>query len=145
MLRFIVLVLLPVVANVVVGDDLESDEFNCEPRYWTSGPEFPCYGHLSTGFKCNNSFLSISDTPFYDCSNVSLFWNYPMYNWIVNIEAANYTNLKQPFAVTLSNTFGLPAYRIYPNGQEVLISSTTAEQVVQTSDENYQVVLKIQG
>jgi len=68
-----------------------------------------------------------------------------MYNLTVNIEAADYTNLKQPFTVSLSTTLGLPAYRIYPNGQEVFISNTTADQVIQTSDENYQVVLKFQG
>ncbi|CAF4186866.1 unnamed protein product [Rotaria sp. Silwood2] len=146
MLQIIILVLSLALANFVVGDDFESDEPKCEANYGTNGPEFPCSGSLSTDYRCNSTFLNIFDTPFYNCSNVNIFWDAPRNNLTLTIEAANYTNLKQPFAVSLSNRLGLvPVYRIYSNEQEVLISKTEEKQSVHTSDENYQVVLKFKG
>ncbi|CAF1123352.1 unnamed protein product [Rotaria sordida] len=145
MLRIIVLVLSVALANVVMGDDFESDKPQCVLNYGATLPDFPCDGYLSTDSRCNNSFLNIANTPFCVCSNVSLFWNYPMQNLTITIEAANYAKLKQPYTVSLNDAFNFPVYRVYPNGKEVLISRRTATPVAQRSDENYQVVLKFQG
>jgi hypothetical protein len=146
MLRIVILVLSLALANVVAGDDFQSDEPKCEAHYDMSGPAFPCSGSLFTDSRCNNTFVNILDTPFYDCSNVRIFWSAPRNNLTLTIEAANYANLKQSFAVSLSSrSIPVPVYRIYSNGQEVLISKTEETQIVHTSDENYQVVLKFKG
>ncbi|CAF1463796.1 unnamed protein product [Adineta steineri] len=146
MLRIIILVLSLAIANVVAGDNFESDELKCESNYGTNGPEFPCSGSLSTNYRCNNTFVNIVDTPFYNCSNINIFWDAPRNNLTLTIEAANYTDFKRPFAVSLSSRLGLvPVYRVYSNGEEVLIPKTEEKQSVCTSDENYQVILKFKG
>ncbi|CAF1100572.1 unnamed protein product [Didymodactylos carnosus] len=144
MLRIIAFVLSLALANVVTGDDVESDQPQCVINYGKNLADFPCNGYLSTDPKCNNSFLNIVNTSYYHCSEARIFWNYPMQNLTVTIESANYTKSKQLYSVSLTGGM-LPTYRIYPNGKEFLITNTTAEKIVEISDENYQVVLKFQG
>lgn len=119
MVRSILVTLFLVSASVVIGDDSDSGESSCQPRYWTSGPDLPC----------NDSVLNISDSSLYNCSEVNLFWSYPMHNLTLRIEAESYSTSRKPFAIRLKNSWMLPVCRLHPTGEEVVEHADEKDQI----------------
>ncbi|CAF1402044.1 unnamed protein product [Adineta ricciae] len=80
------------------------------------------------------------------CATVSVMWYYPRDNLTLTIETC-FTKKQRPYGIEIDNDEllkGIPhVYRIL-GGQETEIT-TTAKSIIQKSDNNFQVVLKLQG
>ncbi|CAF1434538.1 unnamed protein product [Adineta ricciae] len=80
------------------------------------------------------------------CATVSVMWYYPRDNLTLTIETS-FTKKQRPYGIEIDNDEllkGIPhVYRIL-DGQETEIT-TTVKSIIQKSDNNFQVVLKLQG
>lgn len=106
----------------------------------------PCGGLIYVHSTCNESTANLDPTSLKSCDAVDLTWAYPMKILTITIETP-YTQQHQPYTVSIDNTrFQSPTFQLYRmlNGHETLIKSPD-NVVVEKSDSNYQVILKVQA
>ncbi|UJR20007.1 hypothetical protein I4U23_023141 [Adineta vaga] len=105
-----------------------------------------CSGTITTSRDCKTSKLNLGNTTITTCNPVGLFWSYPTDNLTLTIETL-FTKEHRAYKIVIDNKQLSGAishvYRII-NGKETEVT-TTDEKLFQTSDTNYQVILKLQG
>jgi hypothetical protein len=108
--------------------------------------EGPCAGLIIVPKTCTSATADLSTTKFESCDRVDLTWSYPMNNLTIIVETP-YTKQHQPYTINIDNInfklYPLPIYRI-EDGHERQIK-TTADVIVEKSDSNYQVIMKLQA
>ncbi|CAF0943575.1 unnamed protein product [Rotaria sordida] len=110
----------------------------------------PCWTGITSPRTCKSAILNLGDTKYKSCTTVGLgWWSDSTNSLTINIETP-FTQERQPYSIYLNNEqlkqfkdYDVKIYRIL-NGQETeLISSDDV--IIQSSDSNYQVILKFQG
>ena len=106
----------------------------------------PCYGTISSSGYCKVSILSLANTNVSACTSVRLFWSYPVGNLTMTIVTL-FTQRQEAYKVSIDNEALNGAishvYRLF-NGEETEVT-TNDNELVQDSDSNYQVIIKLQG
>ena len=106
----------------------------------------PCHGIISVPGSCTSATARLATTTLKSCDAVGINWGYPMNNLTIIIETP-FTQQRQPYAIHIDNWFfklyPLPMYRIL-DGKETEIKITD-DPIVQKSDSNYQVIIKLQA
>jgi hypothetical protein len=93
---------------------------------------------------CDSATLNLEGPHFTSCTDVRLSWNYPMNNLTITIKTP-FALRNQPYAVHIDTYYmgGIRLYRIR-DGKETEVKSTD-NVLVQLSDSNHQVILKLQA
>jgi hypothetical protein len=106
----------------------------------------PCSSSVIVSRSCDTATLNLGETRFKTCTEVRLFWSYPMNNLTVTVETP-FTQQHQPYTINIDNRlikdYSVGIYRIL-NGQEIHVKSVD-DVIVQNSDSNYQIILKFQA
>ncbi|CAF1435068.1 unnamed protein product [Didymodactylos carnosus] len=115
---------------------------SCEAK--VSDPPGSCRSRIYLSKPCASATLNLGVTSLKSCTEVNLSWDYPTNNLTMIIETP-FTQQHQSYAVNLDNywLFGIQTYRIL-NGKEIEVKSND-NVVVENSDSNYQVILKLQA
>ncbi|CAF1313266.1 unnamed protein product [Didymodactylos carnosus] len=131
-------------ATVYAAPAIDDDGIECKPSI-SSMTEYPCFGTLQ--FQCPSASFNIGKTQYVTCSDIQLFWSYNVGNLTMTIET-EFTEQRQPFIILFANdsTFRnqMPHFYRIIDGVETEIV-TKDEQIILTSDENYQVIMKFQA
>jgi len=105
-----------------------------------------CGGSIWIPYSCDSATLNLGATRFASCTAVRISWAYPINNFTIIIETP-FTQQLQSYSVTIDNWLikesDIRAYRIL-DGREIEVKSTD-DVIVQNSDSNYQVILKLQA
>lgn len=119
-------------------------EESCEAELYNRTA--PCNGLIWVTKPCKEATAHLATTSFKSCDVVALIWAYPINNLTVIIETP-FTQQHQPYAIHINNkqirSSDFSLYRIL-NGHETKIKSIE-DIIVQQSDSNYQVILKVQA
>ncbi|CAF1076890.1 unnamed protein product [Adineta ricciae] len=123
------------------SNPISDDE--CQAQFY---PNDECGGSISTPIQCVSKKLNLADTEISSCTSVGLFWSYPTNNFTLTIETP-FTKAQQAYKLEIDNeqlrASVLHVYRIV-DGQETEIT-TDDKKLIQNSDKNFQVVLKLQS
>ena len=105
-----------------------------------------CDGYVWTSGLCNDSIVTVGTNTSKSCDQIDLSWDYPVNNMTITFETP-YTREHQPYNLSFDNTWlsgsRFVFYRVI-DGKESEINSDD-DVLVQKSDSNYQVILKIQA
>jgi len=106
----------------------------------------PCAGTIWIPNGCTSATADLATTKYESCDAVDLTWAYPRNNLTIIVETP-YTKQHQPYAISIDNIhfkqYPLPIYRI-EDGHERQVK-TAADVIVEKSDSNYQVIMKLEG
>ncbi|CAF0874109.1 unnamed protein product [Rotaria sp. Silwood1] len=105
-----------------------------------------CMAVVQFSGDCNSGIVNLTNTDYAKCNTTSFFWSYPRYNLTLMIETP-FTKKHQPYTIYLDNEQVMSAvshvYRVF-NNQETDVT-TKDRTLIQYSDSNYQIILKLQG
>ena len=105
-----------------------------------------CTADISAPWGCTSTVLNYTNTTFAQCQGVNFFYTTAANNMTLIIETS-FTQQRQSYYLRLANSaimeIILHVYRIIDN-QEIEITTNNAT-LIQKSDSNYQVILKLQG
>ena len=105
-----------------------------------------CTATVSFPGGCSSSTANLTNTDYARCKTISFFWSYPQNNLTLIIETP-FTSTRQPYTVYFDNeqlmSGVLHVYRLF-NNQETEVT-TRDKKLIQYSDSNYQIILKLQG
>jgi hypothetical protein len=110
----------------------------------------PCWSGVVSPRTCTSAFLNLGNTEYKSCSTVGLgWWSDSTNNLTLTIETL-FTQQRQAYTINLNNQqlkqfkdYSVKVYRILNNQETELIS--TDDIITQSSDSNYQIILKFQG
>lgn len=139
---FLVLVVCATGRNTLAIDS--SNDQQCDARV-DSFAACTATVSFSTG-ACSSATANFTNTAYAHCQAISFFWSYPQDNLTLIIETP-FTSTRQPYTIYLDNeqlmTGVLHVYRVF-NNQETEVT-TRDKKLIQYSDANYQIILKLQG
>lgn len=117
---------------------------SCEVQIYNTGS--PCAGLINVPRTCQSATADLATTTYKSCDAVDITWAYPIDNLTIIVETP-FTQRQQSYAIHIDNRYfkeyPLPIYRII-DGHETEIK-TTDDTIVQKSDSNYQVIMKLQA
>jgi hypothetical protein len=133
-----------VLFSIVYGQSGSITDESCKALVYDSSN--PCSSSVVVSRSCTSATLDLGETRFKTCTEVYLFWAYPMNNLTITV-VTPFTKERHPCAINIQNViikdYDVGMYRIL-DGQEIDIK-TTDDIIVQKSDSNYQIVLKFKA
>ncbi|CAF1434492.1 unnamed protein product [Adineta steineri] len=136
------------VAAIVQGVPVTDNHMreSCEAHFYSYGAD-PCDGTVSVRGGCKSSTLNFAHTnTSKTCTSVKFFWSYPVDNLTMIIETP-FTEKQQQYSIkfNVDRTMGAitNVFRIF--GREEILITPAESKLIQPSDSNYQIILKLQG